>query len=90
MFGHQYLQNCHKLFCDAVSATPAFNLKLCHMLDWMNLLNVEIPKFSGLCLIAFWRKDTTEHLKEFLYGRHRITWRDQTPIKKDKNSEYGW
>ena len=28
-FGHQYLQNCHKLFCDAVSAKPAFNLKLC-------------------------------------------------------------
>ena len=24
------MQNCHKLFCDAVSATPAFNLKLCH------------------------------------------------------------
>ena len=64
------------------------------MLDWMNLLNVEIPKSSGLCLLAFWRKDTTENLKEFLYGRHRITWRDgtvsPTPIKKDEISEYGW
>ena len=28
-FGQQYLQNCPKLFCDAVSATSAFNLKLC-------------------------------------------------------------
>ena len=29
MFGQQYFQNCHKLLCDAVSATSAFNLKLC-------------------------------------------------------------
>ena len=29
--GQQYLQNCLKLFCGAVSATSAFNLKLCHM-----------------------------------------------------------
>ena len=29
MFGQQYLQNCFKLFGNAVSATSAFNLKLC-------------------------------------------------------------
>ena len=27
--GHQYLQYCQKLFCNAVSVTSAFNLKLC-------------------------------------------------------------
>ena len=31
MFGQEYFQNCLKLFCHAVSATSAFNLKLCPM-----------------------------------------------------------
>ena len=49
MFGQQYLLNYPKLFCDALCATSAFNLKLC-LREKMVLSMVERDRQSNYCI----------------------------------------